>query len=96
MFYDNKHSPELQEWCYRMMNDPEQFERWRYIDTINDYRTIIAELEKLYVQTPVRQVCVLDRYTRARIQSEMKEAKRDLAKTQWNTTSLRNTRQELQ
>jgi hypothetical protein len=59
------------------MNDPEYFEKWRYIDTINDYNSIIAEFQKLYEQTPVTQ-----RYTRARIQSEMKESKRDLAKTQ--------------
>jgi len=46
MFYDDKrHSPEVQEWCYHMMNDPEYYERWRYIDTINDYSSIIAELQ---------------------------------------------------
>ena len=33
---------ESQEWCFRLMNDSEQFEKWRYIDTINDYNNIIA------------------------------------------------------
>ena len=77
MFYDDKrHSPEVQEWCYRMMNDPEYFEKWRFKDTINDYNMIIKEFEKLYEQTPAT-----DRYVRARIQSGMKKSKRDLAKT---------------
>jgi hypothetical protein len=53
MFYDKRHSPEVQEWCYRMMNDPNQWEKWRYIDTLYDYNNIIAELQKLYEQTPV-------------------------------------------
>ena len=59
------------------MNDPEYFEKWRYVDTINDYSSLIEEFQKLYEQTPVTQ-----RYARARIQSEMKESKRDLAKTE--------------
>jgi ElaB/YqjD/DUF883 family membrane-anchored ribosome-binding protein len=78
MFYDNKrHSPEVHEWCYHMMNDSEYFEKWRFKDTMNDYNSIIEELEKLYEQTPVTQ-----RYTRARIQSGLKKLKRELAKTQ--------------
>jgi hypothetical protein len=36
-----------------MMNDPNQWEKWRYIDTLYDYNNIIAELQKLYEQTPV-------------------------------------------
>lgn len=78
MFYDDdeRHDPEVHEWCYRLMHDPEYFEQWRYIDTLYDYSTIIAEMQKLYDKTPATQ-----QYTRARIQSEMKEANRDLAKT---------------
>jgi hypothetical protein len=56
--------------------DPEQFEKWKYIDTINDYNSIIEEFQKLYEQTPVT-----DHFIRARIQSGLKESKRDLAKT---------------
>jgi hypothetical protein len=77
MFYDNKHSPEVQEWYYRMINDPVYFEKSRYIDTINDYNSIIEELQKLYEQTPVTQ-----RYARPRIISGMRKSKRELAKTQ--------------
>jgi len=53
---------EAQEWCFRLMNDPEQFEKWRYIDTINGYSSIIAEFQKLYEQTPAAH-----RLARARI-----------------------------
>jgi hypothetical protein len=78
MVYSKKrYRSEAQEWCFRLMNDPEYFEKWRYIDTINDYNSIIEELQKLYEQIPAT-----DRFVRARIQSEMKESKRDLAKTQ--------------
>ena len=77
MFYDKRHSSEVQEWYYRMMNDLEYFERWRHIDTINDYNSIIEEFQKLYEQTPATQ-----RYARARILSGTKRSKRDLAETQ--------------
>jgi hypothetical protein len=77
MFYDKRHSAEAQEWYYRVMNDPEYWEKFRYIDTINDYNSIIEEFEKLYEQTPVTQ-----RYARARIISGIRKSKRDLTKTQ--------------
>ena len=70
---------EAQEWCFRLMNDPEQFEKWRYIDTINDYNGQIEEFQKLYEQTPATQ-----RYARARILSGLKKSKRHSAKTQKN------------
>ena len=76
MFYDKRHSPEVQEWCFRLMNDPEYFEKWRFKDTINDYNSIIEEFQKLYEQTPVTQ-----RYAHARIQSGLKKSKKELAKT---------------
>ena len=50
------------------------WEKFRYIDTINDYNMIIDEFQKSFEQTPVTQ-----RYTRARILSGMKRAKRELA-----------------
>jgi hypothetical protein len=61
------------------MNDPNYFEKWRYIDTINDYSNIIEEFQKLYEQTPAA-----DRYRfmRARILSGIAQSKRELAKTQ--------------
>jgi hypothetical protein len=71
-----RHRSEAQEWYFRLMNDPNYFENWRYIDTINDYSNIIEEFQKLYEQTPAS-----DRFMRARIQSGMKQSKRELAKT---------------
>jgi hypothetical protein len=59
-----------------MMSDPNQWEKWRYIDAIHNYNSMIEELQKMYEQTPGT-----NRYIRYRIESEMKEAKRDLAKT---------------
>ena len=44
MFYDKRHSPEAQEWYYRLMNDPEYFEQQWYIDRINIYNEVIEEL----------------------------------------------------
>ena len=73
------------------MNDSEYFERLRHVDTINDYNSIIAELQRLYDQTPAS-----DRFIPARIQSGMKKSKRDLAKTQLNIRYSRNTSLELQ
>jgi transposase len=77
MFYDNKrHDPKVQEWCYRLMNDPNQYERWRYTDTIRDYSSIIAGLQKQYDKTPAS-----DHLARARILSGMKRAKTELTNT---------------
>jgi hypothetical protein len=68
---------EAQEWCFRLMNDPEYFEKWRYKHTIGGYNNLIAEFQKLYEQTPAS-----DHFIRARILSGMKQSKRELAKTQ--------------
>jgi hypothetical protein len=57
---------EAQEWYFRLVNDYHQFEKERSIDAINYYNSIIAELQRLYEQTPTS-----DRFMRARIQSGM-------------------------
>ena len=74
---EKRHSIEVKEWCFRLMNDPEYFEKWRYIDTINDYNNLIEEFRKLYDNTPTT-----NHFMRARILSGLKKSKRDLAKTQ--------------
>jgi hypothetical protein len=51
------------------MNDPNQFEKERYIDTINDYNNLIAEFQKLYDNTPTT-----DHFIRARILSGMRKS----------------------
>ena len=72
-----RHCTEAQEQYFRLMNDPEQFEKWRYMYTINDYSSLIAEFQKLYENTPTS-----DRFARARILSGMRKSKRDLKKTE--------------
>ncbi len=59
------------------MNDPDQFEKERYIDSINVYKSVIEELQKLYEQIPAS-----DHFIRARILNGIKQSKRELAKTQ--------------
>jgi hypothetical protein len=79
--YDDrkKHNPEIHEWCYRMINDPNQWEQFRFKDTIGSYNTIITECQKLYDSTPATTKENL--FIRATSLSTMKKAKRDLAKT---------------
>ena len=76
---------------FQSLSREEEGEKFRYIDAIYDYKNIIEELQKLYMQTPVA-----DRFIRDRIHSEMNEAQKDLAKTQAEYDSSRNTRQKLQ
>ena len=45
-----RHNTEAQEWLFRLMNDPYEFEKWRYIDTINDYNNIIAEFQNYMIK----------------------------------------------
>jgi hypothetical protein len=71
-----RYRTEAHEWCFRLMNDPEYFEKERYIDSINVYSSIIEEFQKLYDKT-----VVTDRFTHTRIQSGIKKSKRELAKT---------------
>ena len=67
---------ELDKWRYRLMTDPDYYEKERYIDTINEYSNLIEEYQKLYEQTPVT-----DRYKRARIQNGLKATESSLAET---------------
>jgi hypothetical protein len=68
---------EAQEWLFRLANDPNQFEKERFIDAINEYNRLIEEYLKLYDKAPTT-----DRFTRARIVSGIAQSKRELAKTQ--------------
>jgi hypothetical protein len=49
----------------RLMNDPNQFEKERFLDSINVYSDIIEEFQKLYDKT------LTDRLTRAKILNGM-------------------------
>jgi hypothetical protein len=72
---DKWHDPNVATWVYRLMNDPEYYEQFRYKDTINNYNMLLGEFEKRYEQTPVTQ-----RLTRATIRSAIKRAERELVK----------------
>jgi hypothetical protein len=80
-YYDDRkrHNPEVHEWCYRMINDPNEWEKFRYIDTINHYNRIIKECQKLYDNTPATAA---NRFIRAISPNAMKRAQKDLTKTQ--------------
>jgi hypothetical protein len=65
---------EAEEWYFRLMNDPEYFEKERFIDSINVFNSIIREFQELYGETPVA-----DRLTRAKILDGMKQCERELA-----------------
>ncbi|MFL6343153.1 MAG: hypothetical protein ACJ72U_16605 [Nitrososphaeraceae archaeon] len=71
-----RYRSEAEEWYFRLLNDPNQFEKKRYIDSINVYSSVIEELEKLYEQTPAENRSAL-----ARILNGMKQSKKELAKT---------------
>jgi hypothetical protein len=47
------HDPEGEKWYFRMAKGG--WEKFRYIDTIDDYTKIIEEFQRLYEQTPVTQ-----------------------------------------
>jgi hypothetical protein len=68
---------EAEEWVYRLMNDSYEFEKFRYIDSINVYNSVIEECQKLYELTPVT-----NRFIHARSLKGIKRAQRELAKTQ--------------
>jgi hypothetical protein len=42
-----RHRSEAQEWHFRPMNDPEQYEREAFVDRINEINFAIKEFEKL-------------------------------------------------
>ena len=74
---DNKklHRSEAQEWYFHLMNDPNQFEKNRFIDSIHVFNGIIEEFQKLYEERPAT-----DRLARDEILDGMQQSKRDLAK----------------
>jgi hypothetical protein len=70
----------------------DNWEKFRYIDSIETYNNIIEDLQKQYKQTPVTE-----RYTRARILSTMKRAEKELTKTkaEYDKFKLQNARTQI-
>ena len=78
MFHHREnHAREAEEFVYRLMNDPACFERFVYTDTIDNYQSIIEQLQKEYDEQTSTNI-----FERARIMSGLIRAKRELAKTQ--------------
>ena len=50
-----RHLSEAQKWYFRLMNDPKQFEKERFIDSINEFNRIIKEL-KNYMMRHLQQI----------------------------------------
>ena len=65
---------EAQKWYFRLMNDPKQFEKERFIGSINEFNRIIKEFEKLYDETPTT-----DHLIRDEILYGIEQSERDLA-----------------
>jgi hypothetical protein len=68
---------EAEGWYFRLMNDPKQFERERFIDSINVFNSIIEEFQKLYEKTPAT-----DRLVRDKILDGIEQSERELSKIQ--------------
>jgi hypothetical protein len=51
------HRSEAEELYFCLMNDPTQFEKGRYTDSINVYSSIIEDFQKLYESTPIISIC---------------------------------------
>ena len=53
MFYEKWHSPEVQEWVYRLMHDSDAFEKFRYKDNIENYTSLIDDCQKQLQSIPI-------------------------------------------
>jgi hypothetical protein len=75
MFFDKRHSPATQDLYFRLLSDPDYFAKFRYLDAIDDYNSIIRDCQELLELTPLS-----DYHTREKLVYVLQEAKRDLAK----------------
>jgi hypothetical protein len=68
---------EVQKWYFRLMNDPEQFEKEAFIDGINTMKRVINEFQKMYEGTSAT-----DHILRMKILNGMEQSKITLSKIQ--------------
>ena len=68
---------EAQERCFRLMNDPEQFEKQAFIDGISTMDRVINEFQKMYEETSAT-----DHILRMKILNGMEQSKITLSKIQ--------------
>jgi hypothetical protein len=77
MQYKKLHRSEAEEWYFRLMNDPEQYEKETFVDHINEINFIIKEFQKLHERPPVT-----DQLFRAKVLKQIERSKRTLSKIQ--------------
>ena len=68
---------EAEEWHFRLMNDPQQFEKEAFIDRIKEINFAITEFRKLY-----EKAAVTDNLFRAKVLKEIECSERILSKIQ--------------
>ena len=68
---------EAEEWHFRLMNDPQQFEKEAFIDRIKEITFAIKELRELHEKAPVT-----DYLFRAKVLKEIERSERILSKIQ--------------
>ena len=68
---------EAEEWHFRLMNDPQQFEKEAFIDCIKEITFAIKELRELHEKAPVT-----DYLFRAKVLKEIERSERILSKIQ--------------
>jgi hypothetical protein len=74
---DKKRLSESKKWYFRLMNDPEQYEKEAFVDHINQINFIIREFQKLYERSPVT-----DHLFRANVIKQIEHSKRTLSEIQ--------------
>jgi hypothetical protein len=85
------HLSEAQKWYFRLLNDPEQFEKEAFIDGIITMNRIINEFQKMYEETSPT-----DHILRMKILDVMEQSKRTLSKIQADYELFKKYKPELQ
>jgi hypothetical protein len=68
---------EAKKWHFRLINNPQQFEKEAFVDRINEIEFAIKEFQKLYDKAPVT-----DQLFRAKVLRQIERSKNTLAKIQ--------------
>jgi hypothetical protein len=88
---DNKGRSKGDEWYFHLKNDPEKYEKERFVNYINHISFIIKELQKLYDETPVT-----DHLFRANLLERIEYSNRTLLRRQAEYEMFKKYRKEQQ
>ena len=66
---------EAKKWHFRLINNPEQFEKEAFVDRINEINFAIKEFQKLHEKAPIT-----DRSFRAKVLRQIERSKNTLVK----------------